>query len=178
MVTFTKKRVKILHFRLFLLRNGAAMKTLPLFAVLLLLTSCQTEKPGSLRLNHDITASFEACTILPGYDYYYSGPEAQPDVILAVKKEYTFEKGLWKAIALDQKQLCDWMRVIDPDIRGGRSQYDGYAIYSGEGKEVGLWYSRNWADWTTIKEEDGKLIIFTPRDRRRKLSPFGGDRDF
>ncbi len=178
MVTFTKKRVKILHFRLFLLFYGVIMKILPLLGVLLLLTSCQTGQTGTLRLNNDITAMFEACTILPGYDYYYNGPEAQPDVILAVKKEYAFEKGLWKAIALDQKQLCDWMRVIDPDLRGGRSEYDGYAIYTADRKDVGFWYSRKWADLTTIKEENGKLINYTPRDRRRRVSPFGDDRDF
>jgi len=153
---------------------GEPMKTLLLLASILLLSSCQIGKTGNLRLNKEITSSFESCTVLPEYDYYYNGPEAQPDVILAVKKEYTFEKGLWKAIALDQKQLCDWMRIIDPDIRGVRNQYDGYVIYSGEGKELGLWYARKWADWTTIKEENGKVIIYTPMSPQSYRRPFAG----
>ena len=150
------------------------MKTLLLLALPLLLSSCLPGKTGNLRLNKEITSTFENCVVLPGYDYYYNGPEAQPDVILAVKKEFTFEKGLWKAIALDQKQLCDWMRIIDPDMRGVRHQYDGYVIYSAEGKELGLWYAKEWADWTTIKEENGKVIIYTPMTPQSFRVPFGG----
>jgi len=151
------------------------MKTFLLLALILLLSACQIGKTGHLKRNNEITSNFEACTVLPGYDYYYNGPEAQPDVILAVKKEYTFDKGLWKTIALDQKQLCDWMRIIDPELRGIRNQYDGYVIYSSDGKELGLWYSRTWADWTTIKEENGKVIIYTPMSPNSLQSPFGGN---
>lgn len=150
------------------------MKTLLLLAVILLLSSCQIGKTGNLKLNKEITSKFESCIVLPEYDYYYNGPEAQPNVILAVKKEFTFEKGLWKAIALDQKQLCDWMRIIDPDLRGVRNQYNGYVIYSAEGKELGLWYSIEWADWTTIKEENGTVTIYTPMAPQRSQRPFGG----
>lgn len=172
------KGVNILHCLLFFLNQELPMKILFLIPVLLLLSSCQIGKTGSMRLDNDVTAKFEACTILPGYDFYYIGPDAQPDVILAVKKEYTFTKGLWKAIALDQKKLCDWMRVIDPDSRGGRSEYDGYVIFSATGKDVGLWYARNWADWTTIKEDNGTLIIYTPISPNSKMRPFKHDRDY
>jgi hypothetical protein len=146
------------------------MRPLFLLAAILVLSSCQSGKSGYLQLNKDITASFEACTVLPDYNYYYSGPDAQPEAILAVKKSYTFEKGLWKAIALDKKQLCDWMYMIDPDYRNVRDEYDGYTILSAEGKNVGLWYSRE--DRTTIKEDNGKLIIYTPVDRQNSSNPF------
>ncbi len=172
------KGVKILPFLLFFLSQGVNMKTLFLIPLLLLLSSCQVGKTGRMKLDNDITATFEACTIVPGYDYYYIGPDAQPDVILAVKKEYTITKGLWKATALDQQKLCDWIRTIDPDTRGGRSEYDGYVISSAAGKDVGLWYARNWADWTTIKEDNGTLIIYTPISPNSKLRPFKHDRDY
>jgi hypothetical protein len=170
MIAFHMKRVKFFHFHPF---KGAIMKPLFLFAILLLLSSCQAGKAGRLHLNSDVTASFEKCTVLPDYNYFYTGPQAQPDVILAVKKSYTFEKGLWKAIELDKKQLCDWMYIIDPAYRNIRDRYDGYNILSAEGKDVGLWYSRE--DRATIKEQDGKLIIYTPIDRRPPSHPFRND---
>jgi hypothetical protein len=163
MITFTEKCVKILHFLLYFLFSGAAMKPLLLLAILLLLSSCQAGKSGRLHLNRDVAASIESCTVLPDHDYYYSGPDAQPNAILAVKKSYPFKKGLWNAIALDKKQLCDWMFMIDPSHRRGRYQYDGYTIYSAEGVDVGLWYSRE--DHAVIKEENGELVIYTPMDR-------------
>jgi len=147
------------------------MRPLFLFAIILLLSSCQAGKSGHLRINNDVTATFEKCTVLPGYDYYYSGSDVQPEAILAVKTSYTFEKGLWKAIKLDKKQLCDWMYMIDPTYRNVRNRYDGYNILSAEGKDIGLWYSRE--KRATIKElEDGKLVIYTPIDRQSSSRPF------
>ena len=139
------------------------MKPLLLLAILLLLSSCQAGKSGYLRLNKDVATSIESCTVLPDHDYYYSGPDAQPSAILAVKKSYAFKKGLWKAIALDKKQLCDWVDMIDPSYYRVRYQYDGYTVYSTEGVDVGLWYSRE--DHTVIKEENGELVIYTPLNR-------------
>ncbi len=139
------------------------MKPLLLLAIILLLSSCQAGKSGHLRLNKDIAVSIESCTVLPDHNYYYSGPDAQPNTILAVKKSYTFKKGLWNAIALDKKQLCDWMDMIDPSYHRVRYQYDGYTVYTAEGVDVGLWYSRE--DHTVIKEEAGELVIYTPVNR-------------
>ncbi len=139
------------------------MKLLLLFAVLLLLSSCQAGKSGHLQLNNDVTASIESCTVLPDHDYYYSGPDAQPNTILAIKQSYPFTKGLWNAISLDKKQLCDWMDMIDPSYHRVRYQYDGYTVYSAEGINVGLWYSRE--DHAVIKEKDGELVIYTPVNR-------------
>ena len=147
---------------LFLLTGAVMKKTIFLIGVLFLLPGCMGQS-GRLHLNRDVALTLEACTVLPGYDYYYNGPDAQPNTILGVKKSYTFKKGLWKAVALDKDQLCDWMTMIDPLTRKARHRYDGYTIFSAEGDEVGIWYSRE--DHTVVKEENGELIIYTPIDR-------------
>ncbi|MCF8055258.1 MAG: hypothetical protein K9K37_01300 [Desulfocapsa sp.] len=144
------------------------MKLTILLSALFLLSSCQAGKFGYLRLNKDVTANFESCVVLPDYNYFYNGPDAQPNAILAVKKSYTFKKGLWKEIALDKKQLCDWMRMIEPDLQRAKYSYDGYTVYNAEAVDVGLWYSRE--DHATIKEENGELVIYTPINRVQPIN--------
>ncbi len=148
------------------------MRLFLLSIVLFSLTSCQTGKTGHLKIDRAVSADFASCTVYPQYNYYYSGPNAQPNAILAVKKEYNFEQGLWKPIDLTREQLCDWIRIIDPEYRQVRNgySYDGYMIFSADKKELGLWYSRE--NHAVIKEQADKLIIYTPSDRPNSINNF------
>ena len=159
-------RVKSIHF----CYPELPMKYFLLLLSLCLLSSCQTGKTGTLTVNKQLSSAFENCEVLPGYTYYYSGPVAQPDVILAVKKEYNFEQGLWQPAQISQKMLCDWMAVIDPEYRNARYRYDAYTIYSADRKELGIWYSTE--NHAVIKEQPDKLIIYTPNIRQnyRRMS--------
>jgi len=151
------------------------MKPFILVSLLFLLSSCVGGSYGRLQLNRDVSASFESCTVLPDYNYYYSGPMAMPNAILAIKKDQNFKKGLWNSVPVDKKQLCDWMYIIDPTHRRVRFQYDGYTLYAPSGGAVGLWYSRE--DRAVIKEENGVLVVYTPPNQANpsQRTRFGGD---
>jgi hypothetical protein len=108
-----------------------------------------------------VTAAFEAAVVLPDYDYYYSGPEAQPLAIVGIRHGYRFEQGLWKKVALSEKQLGEWVWMIDSATRSTRVNYYGARILAPDGTELGIWYS--FLDWVTAKvTPDGLIILYTP----------------
>lgn len=123
-----------------------------------------------------VNAAFEAAVVLPDYDYYYSGPEAQPLAIIGIRSSYRFEQGFWKPVALSEGQLREWVWMIDTATRSTRIHYYGAKILGPDGAEIGIWYS--FLDWVVAEvTPDGLVVLYTPDntslDRVRR---FGGAR--
>jgi len=135
-----------------------------LFTALLMLIlaapACSTSQV-TFRRNSEVNAAFEAGRVLPEYRYYYSGPDAEPLAIVGIRREYPFEQGLWKGVALSEAQLRNWVWMIDTSTRSSRIRYYGAQILAPDGKEIGIWYS--FLDWVTAEvTPDGMVILHTP----------------
>lgn len=50
---------------------------------------------GSIIPNNDVTQVFKNKQVNPDLDYYFSGREGGPDVIIGVNKAYTLDSTLW-----------------------------------------------------------------------------------
>jgi hypothetical protein len=164
-----KKRQQSCRIRLFL---TAALLLLALAA-----TACMTQQV-TFKRDAGVNAAFENAVVLPGYDYYYSGPEAQPLAIIGILRGHRFEQGFWKPVALDEAQLKHWVWMIDTATRSTRINYYGAKILAADGSEIGIWYS--FLDWVVAEvTPEGVVILHTPdinsseRPRRRFL-----DKDF
>lgn len=108
-----------------------------------------------------VNAAFEAAVVLPEYNYYYSGPEAQPLAIVGIRREYRFEQGFWKPVALSEGQLKEWVWMIDTATRSTRINYYGSKILAPDGTEIGIWYS--FLDRVVAEvAPDGRVILYTP----------------
>ena len=131
----------------------------------------------TFRRDGEITSSFEESIILPGYNYFFYGPEAEPLAVLGVRKEINFMPGLWKKVELTEKKLTDWVEIIDNRHRGVYGVYHGSRIIDKNGKEIGVWYSL--FDRTTVRTnpDGGSISIYTPDDSRinRLLPRRSGD---
>ena len=123
-----------------------------------------------------VNAAFETAVVLPGYDYYYSGPEARPLAIVGIRRGLQFEPGFWKPIALTEKELHDWLWVIRNDTRPPRDRYHGARILAPDGREIGVWFS--FLDWVVAEmAPDGRVILHTPDQGAPNLRRlFDGDR--
>lgn len=123
------------------------------------------------RIHH----TFESGTVLPGYDYYYSGPEAQPLAVLGIRRGLQFEPGLWKRVELTEKGLRDWLWVIRNETRPPRDRYYGAKILAPDGSEVGVWFS--FLDWVVAEvTPQGQVIVHTPDQSGANLRRLiGGD---
>ncbi|MFH1019597.1 MAG: hypothetical protein V1782_03130 [Pseudomonadota bacterium] len=119
-----------------------------------------------------VNAAFEGAVVLPDYDYYYSGPEAQPLAIIGIRHGYRFEQGFWKPVALTEGQLREWVWMIDTATRSTRVSYYGAKILAPDGTEIGIWYS--FLDWGVAEvAPDGLVILYTPDNTSFDRARFG-----
>lgn len=149
------------------------MKTLQyvllLFLAVLFVTGCaRFEQFGNLTRSDEVKEIFESATVLPDYTYYYSGPEARPDAIMALKNTFTLanEENLWIKVDITKKMLEDWNLVIRNEYRI-KAPYYGFRILTPDGREAGVWYSKY--EYTVIKTpEPDSIIIYTPVEPLKK----------
>lgn len=149
------------------LRHGPASRWTALLLLalsLLLLGGCAGTVPpgekGSLILADEVTKLFEANTVLPDHVYYYSGPEAEPEAIIAIRTGFAFQGNYWYQVAISQEQLKAWNRRIDNAHRI-RLSYKGARIMAPDGRQAGVWYSL--AEHTVIRFPDANTILmYTP----------------
>ncbi|MDW7772391.1 MAG: hypothetical protein SCH71_05815 [Desulfobulbaceae bacterium] len=149
-----------------------------LFTLVLLVAGCaRTDNFGKLVRSEEAGNSIETATILPDHTYYYSGPEARPDAIMALHNSFTLvnEKNLWIKVDITEEKLRSWNRIIRNEFRI-KNYYYGSLIITPDGRQAGIWYSRD--DHTVIKTPDpGNIIIYTPDSRinkRFRMRSFGG----
>ena len=137
-----------------------ARQLIALSALLLALGACG--RPAymfheDLRINQ----ALESYHPLPGYTYYYSGPEDFPLAILGIRPEYHLKKDFWIPVDLTEKKLRDWMDVIDNPHRNLQTRYHGEIIRAADGEEIGIWYSPQ--EWSTVRMgKDREVTIYTP----------------
>ena len=135
-------------------------KLIALLALLLAITACG--QPAyifheDLRINE----ALESYRPLPGYTYYYSGPEDFPLAILGIRPEDRPKKEFWIPVDLTEKKLQGWMEVIDNPHRNLKTRYHGKVIRTTEGEEIGIWYSPQ--EWSTVRlGADREVEIYTP----------------
>ncbi len=128
--------------------------------VSLFLFGCTSGNHGRFDFQIAIDDLFESGQILENHTYYYIGPDAQPDAIMALDNKYTLAPSLWKKPEMTPALFATWNLVIDNKYRI-KNRYRGAVILDENGNRLGVWYSR--LTWTTIKSgEDNTVIIYTP----------------
>ena len=137
----------------------------------LLLFSCATGPHGRFDFQIAIDDLFESGQILENHTYYYIGPDAQPDAIMAIDNKYTLAPSLWKKPEITSSQLLAWAQRIDNKYRI-KTRYRGAIILDENGNRLGVWYSR--LDWTTIKRGEGNTVIIYTPDTTKDLNKSGG----
>jgi hypothetical protein len=128
----------------------------------LLLATAACGRPAFIfREDMAINDALESYQPLPGYTYYYSGPEDFPLAILGIRPEYHLKIGFWKPVALTKTQLQRWMEIIDNPHRSLKTRYHGKVIRTMAGEEIGIWYSPQ--EWSTVRlGADREVTIHTP----------------
>jgi hypothetical protein len=118
----------------------------------------------------DIWHSYE---ILPSYQYYYAGPDAQPFYIIGIDDRYKLMSKLWKPVDLTPEMLKNWFNYLRPRV--GYSPYlYGADITGPKGERIGLWYSvRDWRQTGSATLGENNQVFVTmptaagPRQRKR-----------
>jgi hypothetical protein len=127
------------------------------------------QNQGEIVRSEEVTQLIESKTVLPDHTYYYTGPEAEPDAIIAIDNRFALQSKYWIKVDDAAEKLMDWNRIIDnahrvPGEHGApwiRSTYAGARIMTSDGRRAGLWYSRH--EHTVVQFPDAStIILYTP----------------
>lgn len=125
---------------------------------------------GKLVRSFEVGQLIEAGTVLPEHTYYYTGPEAEPDAIIAIDNRYTLQSKYWLAVENVEDRLAEWNGYIDNPSRY-RKMYTGARIMTPDGQVAGIWYSRY--THTVVRYPDpSTIIVFTPYVPLENERPF------
>ena len=153
-------------------QNKSKMGKAIIVSVLLLVVilTAQTGFTASERKGSRIVTSREATEIWhsyeinPNYNYYYSGPNSQPNYIIGIDNKYQFTSKLWKPVDLTPDMLKNWFNYYKPRVGYSLDLY-GADITDLDGNRVGLWYSVH--DWrrlgTASVGENNQVSVTRPK---------------
>lgn len=132
--------------------------------------------------NYAASPLFRAGKVLPEYQYYYNGPDAEPIALLALDRNYRLVSKFWTEIDLTDAKLNTWLKEFDrlkgdyDDLANVRIDYVPLEIFSQDGKRVGVLYSRY--DWVVAWFGEGNtLTIAPPQASGLQKMPGGWGRD-
>ncbi len=84
-------------------------------------------------------ASFQMET---GVNYYYSGPDAAPNAVVGLQRQYTIQPDFWKPIT-DGKIFAEIIKGMQAKAQsvslGSRPR--GFVLHDNQGNTIGTWYS-------------------------------------
>ena len=76
-----------------------------------------TKRKGSSIVNsREATKIWHSYEIQPNYNYYYSGPNSQPNYIIGIDNKYQFTSKKWKPVDLTPEMLKNWFNYIKPRV--------------------------------------------------------------
>ena len=128
-----------------------------------MLIGCTTTfKSSGVITSREATDIWHTYEVLPNYNYYYYGPDTQPDYLIGLDDSYKLISKLWKPVDLTPAMLKNWFNYFRPRVGGYNPLPYGAFIKDPTGERIGLWYSV--LDWrlkgsATVKENNQVLVI-------------------
>lgn len=125
----------------------AIQTVLVLLIIPIIMAGCATAsgtKGSGVVTSREATDIWHSYDIQPNYNYYYSGPQSQPDYIIGIDKKYRLTSKLWKPVDLTPEILKKWFNFSRQRVGISQDPYGAFIVDSNN-ERVGLWYSvRDW----------------------------------
>jgi len=128
-------------------------------------TSMRVKKNyGTITPDRNAAIAFETYQINPNYNYYISGSEVYPHVIIGLDKAYKLEPDLWKHVDMTPQKLRELVIDMHEKVRSLNMTLTlhGFALLDDKGKQIGIWYSILEATTSLWMKNDHTVIIITP----------------
>ena len=147
--------------------KAAIVSVLLLVVIQSTLIGCATvpDRASGIRTSQAATDIWNSYQVLPNYNYYYAGGDAQPNYIIGIDDRYHLTSKLWKPVDLTPAMLKNWLNYIQPRVGYDPSLF-GADITDANGKRVGLWYSvKDWRRLGTASVDEKNRISVTRPSR-------------
>ena len=119
---------------------------------------------GNITPDRDATDAFNTYQINPNYNYFISGSDAHPNVILGLDKAYKLEPDLWKPVEMTPQKFRELVIDTENYVRSLNIKLSlkGFAVFDDKGKQIGIWYSILSATTRVMMKDDSTVVINTP----------------
>jgi hypothetical protein len=121
-------------------KTAKATVLLAVFMVAVI-AGCAAGSGARLDRSGEVLDGFLAGTVLPGYTYYTTGMENNPDAILGIKDGTTLKTERWKKREMTGQLLRQMVGEMNSTYGGVGSGLLGSAVLNDQGEQIGVWYS-------------------------------------
>jgi hypothetical protein len=122
---------------------------------------CAVANYGGINPDAGAERDFEAMQMDPRMNYYYSGPDALPNAMVALKNEYLIGPDLWKPVE-NEKAYAEQIKSMQAKALDLGTRIRGFIIQDDKGNTLGMWYSLLHARTFVKMGENNEVIIKTP----------------
>jgi len=105
------------------------------------IAGCAAGSGARLDRSHEVLKGFMAGTVLPGYSYYTTGMENNPDAIVGIKGGITLKTERWRERKMTEQLLRQMVGEMDTTYAATGAGLLGSAILNDQGEQIGVWYS-------------------------------------
>ncbi|MCX7816344.1 MAG: hypothetical protein N2317_02375 [Syntrophales bacterium] len=133
-----------------------------LSVIVFFLSGCTSGRYGDIIPDEKVDRDFSAYVMDADYNYYYSGPDVYPNVIIGVKKGLVLAPDLWKPLRGDQKQFREVIQDMQSKAREYGESVFGSVIRDHQGRTVGVWYSILRAITFCEIKGDKTIVVYPP----------------
>ena len=134
------------------------------FLSILVLCGCASMRSGFGIFVPDQNAekNIESFQIDRGMNYYFSGSDVYPSVIMGLKTQYLLDNDLWRPIQPDPKIFKDLITDMQYKARMAGQLQRGFILKSPDGQTLGVCYCTFNVRMSIKMGEDNKVIVYTP----------------
>jgi hypothetical protein len=133
-------------------KYGLRSVTLPVIAIagiaLAMVFAGCAGTSARLDRSQEVFKSFQAAQVMPGYTYYTTGMENNPDAILGIADGYTLKTDRWKEREMTPDSLRQLVGMMDDEFGATGFGLSGAAVLNDKAEQIGIWYSV--IDHTTV----------------------------
>jgi len=145
----------------FLSGAGGASVLMAVFIVFFSLTGCVATS-GKLQSNRALLDQYKNKALSRGYNYYYCGRSTIPYAVVGIDTAYGFEDRLCFKILSKEAVYQKIGNLSDLHMNSG--PLSGSDILDGQGKKVGVWFSRYASTPVRVDQETRMVAVFNPYD--------------
>lgn len=117
---------------------------------------------GTFAPDQDAEKNFESFQIDPDINYYYSGSDVYPIVIMGLKKQYVLDNDLWTPLQSDPKLFKNLIQDMQQKARDHGVMQRGFVLKSPDGQIIGVCYCTYKVRMSLKMGEGNKVVVYTP----------------
>lgn len=117
---------------------------------------------GTFALDQMTEKNFESFQLDSDMNYYFSGSDVYPSVIMGLKKQYVLDNDLWRPLPSDPKLFKSLITDMQQRARDSGQLQRGFVMKSPDGQMLGICYCTFKVRMTVKMGEGNKVIVNTP----------------